>query len=412
MRSFAFTDTIGKVAALKLPLEMSTAKRILVIDDDRVIRQSIAAYLQDSGFDVLLADDGLTGLDMFRDHHPDLVICDLRMPGLDGISVLHQISAEDQDTPIVVISGAGVMADVVEALRIGATDYLIKPILDLEVLEHAIHRSLERAKLRRENASYRRKLERANQELQANVAALQKDQQAGRHVQLKMLPAAPQNLLGYEFDHRIIPSLYLSGDFVEYITVGKHHVVFMIADVSGHGASSAFVTVLLKNLTARMRSDFGRHGDDSVLSPAKLLAKANRELLETGLGKHITMFVAALDTRNRQLVYSNAGHLPCPILCQPDQPSEYITGSGMPVGIAADTEFEELQLTLPERFRMYLFTDGILELLSPDDLLDKEAELLKRCDRYDSDLALLSQQLELDAIDAAPDDIALFTVAH
>lgn len=390
---------------------MSTAKRILVIDDDRVIRQSIAAYLQDSGFEVMLADDGLTGLDIFRQQHPDLVVCDLRMPGLDGISVLHQISSEDHETPIVVISGAGVMADVVEALRIGATDYLIKPILDLEVLEHSILRSLERAKLRRENAGYRRELERANRELQSHVSALEKDQQAGRHVQMKMLPAAPKELLGYRFDHKIIPSLYLSGDFVEYVTVGEHHIVFMIADVSGHGASSAFVTVLLKNLTARMRSDFGRHDDQSILSPAKLLAKANDELLETDLGKHITMFVACLDTTANRMVYSNAGHLPCPILSSQGGSAEYIEGQGMPVGIVPDTVYAEKERQLPDGFRLTLFTDGILELLPQDDLVDKEAELLRRCDTPPSDLVDVVSRLDLEGVEDAPDDIAVFMVA-
>lgn len=390
---------------------MSTAKRILVIDDDRVIRQSIAAYLQDSGFAVMLADDGLTGLEIFRQESPDLVVCDLRMPGLDGISVLHQISSEDTDTPIVVISGAGVMADVVEALRIGATDYLIKPILDLEVLEHSIHRSLERAKLRRENAGYRRELERANRELQDHLSALEKDQQAGRHVQLKMLPAAPQNLLGYHFDHRIIPSLYLSGDFVEYVTVGEDHIVFMIADVSGHGASSAFVTVLLKNLTARMRSDFGRLGDRSILSPAKLLAQANKELLETDIGKHITMFVACLDTTSNSIIYCNAGHLPCPVLFD-SAGAHYVEGAGMPVGIVPETDYAEQTLQLPEQFRLTLFTDGILELLPQKDLVDKEAELLQRCNANDRDLDSLVAVMGLDSVEAAPDDIAMFTITH
>jgi len=389
---------------------MSSPKRILVIDDDRVIRQSIAAYLQDSGFDVMLADDGLTGLETFRLESPDLVVCDLRMPGLDGISVLHQISAEAPDVPIVVISGAGVMADVVEALRIGATDYLIKPILDLEVLEHSIARSLERAKLRRENAGYRRELERTNHELQAHVSALEQDQQAGRHVQMKMLPVAPKELHGYHFDHRIIPSLYLSGDFVEYVTVGDEHVVFMIADVSGHGASSAFVTVLLKNLTARMRSDFGRHDDRSILSPSRLLAQTNKELLETELGKHATLFVACLNTKENSIVYCNAGHLPRPVLLSGDGEAKYIDGAGMPVGIVPETDYEEQTLQLPDSFRLTLFTDGILELLPQHDLVDKEAELLTRCSAAERDLDGLVELMGLNSVEAAPDDIALFTI--
>lgn len=388
----------------------ATRLRILVIDDDRVIRQSIAAYLEDSGYQVLLAEDGLKGLEMFRQEQPDLVVCDLRMPGLDGISVLHHISKEAHDTPIIVISGAGVMADVVEALRIGASDYLIKPILDLEVLEHAIERSMERFSLRKENAAYRQELERANQELQAHLSALQQDQQAGRHVQRKMLPAAPQQLHGITFDHKIIPSLLLSGDFVEYVTVGDEHTVFMIADVSGHGASSAFVTVLLKNIVARARSKFGREGDDSILSPNLMLQNINAELLDTGIGKHITLIMGCI-SNSSTLRYSIAGHLPLPILCS-EQGAQFLQGEGMPVGMLPDVDYAEYETVLPAQFSLVMFSDGVLELMAEEHLSEKESKLLSEVNDPSMDLAALMDKLGLDQVSDAPDDLAVFVVSR
>ncbi|MGI9286165.1 MAG: SpoIIE family protein phosphatase [Pseudomonadales bacterium] len=389
---------------------MNTERRILVIDDDRVIRQSIAAYLEDSGFEVLLADDGATGLNVYRHEAPDLVVCDLRMPGLDGISVLHEIAKDGTDTPIIVISGAGVMADVVEALRIGASDYLIKPIIDLEVLEHAISRSLESSGLKKENARYRHKLEQANKELQSHLHALEQDQQAGRHVQMQMLPATPTNIDCYQFEHQIIPSLYLSGDFVEYFTVGRDNSVFMIADVSGHGASSAFVTVLLKNLAARARSNYGRLDDRTVLSPAKLLENINKELLETELGKHITMVVATLNSEENSLRYSIAGHLPCPILTTPDE-VHYLEGKGLPVGLFADATYDEVKIDLPKHFRLTLFSDGILELLAQKSLQDKEAYLLEVARNPQLSLEEIMATLHLAELQEAPDDIAVLMVS-
>lgn len=389
---------------------MSTERRILVIDDDRVIRQSIAAYLEDSGFDVLLADDGATGLNVYRHEKPDLVVCDLRMPGLDGISVLHEISKDGSDTPIIVISGAGVMADVVEALRIGASEYLIKPIIDLEVLEHAISRSLERSALKKENARYRRKLEQANKELQSHLHALEQDQQAGRHVQMQMLPATPTRIGRYTFAHQIIPSLYLSGDFVDYFSVGNDYSVFLIADVSGHGASSAFVTVLLKNLAARSRSNYGRLDDRTVLSPAKLLENINKELLDTELGKHITMVVATLNNRENSLRYSIAGHLPCPILTTPDG-VHYLEGAGLPVGLFSDARYDEREIDLPAHFRLTLFSDGILELLAQNSLQAKEAHLLEQARNPQLSLEEIMTTLHLAELEEAPDDIAVLVVS-
>ncbi len=97
------------------------------------------------------------------------------------------------------------MSDAVEALRLGAADYLIKPLEDLAVLEHSVRRALNRAYLRVENQRYRDKLEAANRELQASLNLLQEDQNAGRQVQMNMLPVTPWSIEGLEFSHRIIP---------------------------------------------------------------------------------------------------------------------------------------------------------------------------------------------------------------
>src|SRR5690606_40550624 len=81
---------------------------------------------------------------------------------------------------------------------------------------------------------------------------------AGRHIQLKLFPERGREIDGLQFDHLIKPSLYLSGDFLDYFQIDERNVVFYLADVSGHGASSAFVTVLLKNLTNRLQRNLRR----------------------------------------------------------------------------------------------------------------------------------------------------------
>ena len=136
--------------------------RILVIDDEAIVRDSIVAYLEDSGFEVFEAENGQEGVACFNSHRPDVVLCDLRMPHMDGLAVLKEINQIRANTPFIVVSGGGVMADVVEALRLGASDYLIKPILDLEVLEHSIRRNLKQQALINENTEYRHQLERKN----------------------------------------------------------------------------------------------------------------------------------------------------------------------------------------------------------------------------------------------------------
>jgi DNA-binding NtrC family response regulator len=134
-------------------------EKILVIDDESIIRESMTAYLEDSGFTVCQAIDGREGLAVFRREQPDLVMVDLRMPGIDGLEVLSTVMAESPDTPTLVVSGTGVIQDAIEALRMGALDFVTKPILDMAVLEHAAKKALERTRLRVENRHYREHLE-------------------------------------------------------------------------------------------------------------------------------------------------------------------------------------------------------------------------------------------------------------
>ena len=135
------------------------AERILVIDDDASVRMSFRVYLEDNGYQVETAENGRQGLELFRAQRPDLLLLDLRMPEIDGLELLATIRQESPELPVIVVSGAGTLEDSIEALRLGAWDYFIKPIQDMEVLKHAIDRALEKAELYRENQRYRTHLE-------------------------------------------------------------------------------------------------------------------------------------------------------------------------------------------------------------------------------------------------------------
>jgi len=125
------------------------------------------------------------------EQQPDLVLCDLRLPDLDGLEVIRSVASTGINIPVIVISGLGEVHDVVQALRLGAADYLTKPIKDLEVLEHSIRRSLNQAELVAQNKSYAEQLENTNFQLRHSLDLLRLDQQAGRSVQTQLLPETP-----------------------------------------------------------------------------------------------------------------------------------------------------------------------------------------------------------------------------
>ena len=388
-----------------------TSATLLIIDDDDVVRASLAAYLEDSGFSVLQANNGLQGLQIFEQQKPDLVICDLRMPQVGGLELIRQVTERAPDMSVIVLSGAGVMNDAVEALRLGASDYLIKPLEDLAVLEHSVRRALDRSRLLLENRRYREKLETANRELEASLHLLQEDQTAGRQVQMNMLPQSPWSTAGFTFEHQIIPSLYLSGDFVDYFRVDEHRVAFYLADVSGHGASSAFVTVLLKFMTTRLMFESKRGGSLPQFKPSDVLGHINRGLINTKLGKHVTMVGGVIDETTGLLTYSIGGHLPLPVLYTPTQ-CTYLEGRGLPVGLFNEATYTDHVMELPEQFSLTLFSDGILDLLPGETLRDKEAALPRICDAAGGSLDGLRQKFGLATLGEMPDDIALMVLSR
>ncbi len=384
---------------------------LLIIDDDTVLRGRMASYLETAGFSVLQAQSGEEGLRLAGETQPDLLVCDLYMPGLSGLELIRQLKAQGAGTPVILLSGSGSMSDVVESLRLGAVDYLQKPLDDLEVLRLSVRRALDEAVLRQENRRYRETLEATNRELQNSLSLLEEDQNAGRQMQLSMLPETPWQTDDLQFAHKIIPSLYLSGDFVDYFRLDQHRVAFYLADVSGHGASSAFVTVLLKFMTTRLLYESRRNGQLPVFKPSEVLGHINRGLINCKLGKHVTMLGGVIDQQTNQLTYSIGGHLPLPVLYTPGE-ARFLQGKGLPVGLFENAVHEDFVLDLPECFSLTLLSDGIFDLLPGDSLKDKEASLPQLISAAGGTLEGIGKTLGLASVEDMPDDIALLVLSR
>jgi DNA-binding NtrC family response regulator len=108
---------------------MSVQERILIVEDDEPVRRSLSAQLTDWGFEAVEAADGQEAIDRLSREGADLVLLDLRMPRLSGLQVLEFVHSKWPDTATIVISGAGTVEDVAQALRLGAWDYLLSPFL-------------------------------------------------------------------------------------------------------------------------------------------------------------------------------------------------------------------------------------------------------------------------------------------
>ena len=390
---------------------MASSGSVLVVDDDKDRAEALADLVASAGFTTqVITDVNNSTYSLGSNSDLDVVLCELDLKDVSWREARHALREMDVQVPAIMLSDVADADRMMTALRLGASDFFLRPVEDKAALVRSIERCVRQRQMRRELQESRQRLEAANTELRGTVKMLEQDQQAGRQVQLRMLPATPLVLGDYVLSHTVIPSLYLSGDFTDYFTLGEHFVTFFMADVSGHGSSSAFATVLLKNLFARKRSDLLRRDDDTILSPVTMLKHANKELLDLGVGKFATMIIGLLDMHDNTLRYAVAGHLPQPVLVSAEG-ARYLSGEGSAVGIMEDAHFEEHMMDLPDSFMLALFSDGILEILPPKNLIEKEKYFLDVFEQTADSPQELVTRLGLDQVETAPDDIAALFIS-
>jgi CheY-like chemotaxis protein len=163
---------------------MSKKMKILLIDDEALVRDELGGILSDEGFEVITGADGEEGLELFRSEKPDMVITDVRMPQRDGLSVAVTIRKEDPMVPVTVITGHGTETMAIEALRAGVTDFIKKPVR-VDDLTASVAR-MEAA---------RRPVDRAQVELPASVEIVERGWTFKLQNDLGVIPAFVDHLL-------------------------------------------------------------------------------------------------------------------------------------------------------------------------------------------------------------------------
>ena len=129
---------------------MSTSPKVLIVDDDASQRRLIEFWLQEEGYGTTAVGDGLTGWQSFEAQTPSLVISDIRMPAMSGLDLLSRIKAANPDVPVILVTAFGTVNDAVDAMKLGAADYVLKP-LNGDELKVNVRRALERQQLVTEN---------------------------------------------------------------------------------------------------------------------------------------------------------------------------------------------------------------------------------------------------------------------
>jgi len=121
-------------------------RTVLIIEDDPQYRLTLTAYLEDSGYTVFEAADGLEGMEVFSRVRPDIVLTDLRMPKLDGLGVISAVKARSPATPVIAITGTKDPLAEEDSLGLGAWRCLFKPLEDLSILDSLVMKALEESR--------------------------------------------------------------------------------------------------------------------------------------------------------------------------------------------------------------------------------------------------------------------------
>lgn len=281
--------------------------RILVIDDEKSIRSTLKEVLEYENHSVALAADGPEGLELLDKEHFDVVLCDIKMPQMDGIEVLEKIMAGNYDTQVIMISGHGTIDTAVEAIKKGAFDFISKP-LDLNRLMITIRNALDKKHLIAETRTLKRKIDKAY-EMVGESEAMQKI----RELIDRVAPTDARVLItgdngtGKELVARQLheKSLRSGGPFVE-VNCAAIPSELIESELFGH-EKGAFTSAIKQRIGKFEQANGGtlfldEIGDMSLSAQSKVLrALQENKITRVGSDKDIPVNVRIIAATNKDL---------------------------------------------------------------------------------------------------------------
>lgn len=388
--------------------------RILVIDDDDDLRRLLALMLRTENHEVEIAASAAEARARLSHEEFDLVITDLSMPAEDGLSLMRWARSHHTGTSWIVLTGFGNYEKAVEALRLGAFDFLSKPIRERETLLHVVQKALDHQRLLAERDRLHRELEDANICLRAHVDQLREacnllgqqadviraDLDRAGIIQRGLLPRNSPQLRGFHVRSHYRPSQSVGGDLYDVIEIDDQYVALLIADAAGHGLAAAMLAVLFRSRLPFIDAETG-----DPRGPGAALRWVNRSLHETlpERGLFLTAAYCLLDTRSRKVRIASAGHPPL-IWMRHNSGIERVFHTGPALGLYPYSEFGEVEIQLGHGDELLLYSDGLYERLPrlADDPRDPITAFLER--RGESPTPSIEPLFELAARPVASSD--------
>ncbi|HYD11201.1 MAG TPA: SpoIIE family protein phosphatase, partial [Acidimicrobiales bacterium] len=326
---------------------------ILLVDDDEHVRALLELSLVRDGYDVTMAGSGAEALEALRDLRPDIVLCDVEMPGMTGFELLRQLrsTSEGRDLSFLFLTARRSDDDVVQGLDLGADDYLRKPFSMPELLARL------RAKIARPPVPV------------AMLDELDLEVQRAADVQRALLPSEPPAVPGFEIAGACVSSRSVGGDLYDWYAAPDGAFI-TLADVMGKGMAGA---ILMATVRSVLRAAAGAASPGAAVRDAAAVLES--DLQRTG--SFVTLFHARIDAETGVIRYVDAGH-GLTVVARADGSVERLPVRGLPVGVVPDADWAEGAVVLAPGDELVVVSDGVLELYGEP---TSEAELVDVLDR-------------------------------
>ena len=336
--------------------------RIMLVEDSATSAELTRSWLEDGiGTEFILhhATRLSTALELLQQKVVDLTILDLNLPDSLGLDTFRCIYAQDRQVPIVILSSELDEALALDAVRMGAQDYVVKDNGVKNPLARPVLFAWERF-----------------QRYRAEAALLENSQQLeiARSVQQYLLPDGPPMLPGFDIACRCEPAGLMGGDYYDFIPLPDGSLGLAIADVSGHGTAAA---LLMVEVRATLRALVGQGlGLSEIMRVTNLLLTPDLDY------NFVTAFFAVLQPQARILRYGSAGH-PA-VLMHADGVVRRLDSHTPPLGVHTRRSVISEEITLCEGDVLVLYTDGLVERLDTGNGLfglNRVLEVL-RCNKH------------------------------
>ena len=346
--------------------------RILIVDDDPLLLTVLARVLERAGYrQVWTAVDAPNAQAILLEQHIDVGIADLGLPIMDGLALMQWAQKEHPETLWIILTGTGTFETAVQAVRLGAFDFLTKPLLANDSLVVTVRNALIQKRLVEEQDRLNAELVRRNIELDHKVDEIEdamqvlseqaetisQDLARAELVQRALLPLSTPPLGPFAFDALYRLSHKVGGDLYDVLAADDQHIVFYVADAAGHGLSAAFLAVLFK-LRLRLRDEHTEH----LLAPATILQEVNKALHRecAAPGLFITAALCLLNTSTGELNIASGGHPPL-LLRRRTGDIEMVFHTGPALGLSPDAQYAVVTKVLHPGDSLLAYTDGVTD---------------------------------------------------